>query len=568
MSSSPASLRRALATSSTKLQISKTGSRLIFYLSQFQKYPHPECKSMYDVFARSARVHGSKDCLGERRGDGPYVFEDYTTIHRKARAFGSALVGKLGVKPSNTSNLGIYSKNCSGWFVSALGAISQSVATVPLYDTLGVDAAEFIVNQCDIQVIMVDNAEKTGRLIDIARRMPTLKHVVMIMEEEASEELVERGRQAGISIHRFSDIIAEGHLHPQPETRPKEDDVYIISYTSGTTGTPKGVMLTHRNVLIAIPTSFNYAVDTFAPGYFGEDELLLSFLPLSHMMEQGCHWLMMHYGGAIGYYRGDILKLGEDMQALKPTFFPVVPRLLNRIYDGIMAKVNGSNFIVRTLFHLAYRAKLADFRRGFVQHDSLWDKIVFGKIRTAVGGRVKVILTGSAPISGEVLQTLRMAFGCLMNEIYGLTENTAIGCVTWPADYRAGHCGGPATCTSLKLVDVPEMNYYASEGKGEVLLKGPGVTKGYYKEPQKTAELFDAEGYMRTGDIGHIQCDGTLRIIDRKKHIFKLAQGEYVAPEKIEAMYARVESVQQVFVDGDSLERWLIAVVVPDPEVM
>ncbi|GMT20857.1 hypothetical protein PFISCL1PPCAC_12153 [Pristionchus fissidentatus] len=439
------------------------------------------------------------------------------------------------------------------------------MATIPLYDTLGADTAEFIVNQCEIEVLVVDNAEKAEKLIEIRKRMASLRHIIVIFEDQVTEELVEMGRQAGLSVHRFSDVIKEGERNPKPEVKPKEDD----TYTSGTTGTPKGVMLTHRNMIIAVPTSFNSAVDNFAPGYFGEDEVLLSFLPLSHMMEQDCHWLMVHYGGAIGYYRGNILKLSEDLQTLKPTFFPVVPRLLNRIYDGVMAKVNASNVVVRTLFNVAKWAKLMDLQRhGIFQSDSIWDKIVFGKIRAAVGGRAKVILTGSAPIADDVLQTMRASFGCMMIEIYGLTECSAIGCVTWPADTRPGHCGGPASCTSLKLVDVPEMNYFASEGKGEVLLKGPSVTKGYYKEPQKTAELFDEDGYMRTGDIGWLRKDGTLKIIDRKKHIFKLAQGEYVAPEKIEALYARVGSVQQVYVDGDSMERWLIAVVVPDADAI
>ncbi|KAF8358188.1 hypothetical protein PRIPAC_93183 [Pristionchus pacificus] len=530
----------------------------------YEQYPHKDVYTLYDVFCRSVKVNPTKDCLGERKDDGPYEFEDYATIHRKARAFGSALVGKLGVKAANNSNLGIYSKNCAGWFISALGAISQSLATVPLYDTLGADTAEFIINQCDIQVVVVDNADKTSKLVEIARRMPTLKHIVVIMEDEATEELVERGRKAGITVHRFSSVLAEGERRPMPETRPQEEDVY----TSGTTGMPKGVMLTHRNILMSCIVAFQYTCEIFAPGYFGKDEVLLSFLPLSHVMEQGCHWLIMHFGGSIGYFRGNILKLGEDMQALRPTLFPVVPRLLNRMYDGVMAKVNAASIVARALFKLACWMKLADFNKGYIQHDSIWDRIVFGKIRAAVGGRVKLIMTGSAPIAPEVMQTMRMSLGCALAELYGLTECSAVGFVTWPADPRAGHCGGPAACTSIKLEDVPEMGYFAADGKGEVLLKGPAVTKGYYKEPQKTAELFDATGYMRTGDIGWLLPDGTLRIIDRKKHIFKLAQGEYVAPEKIEALYTRVDSVQQVYVDGDSLERWLIAVVVPDPDVI
>ncbi|GMR46553.1 hypothetical protein PMAYCL1PPCAC_16748, partial [Pristionchus mayeri] len=534
----------------------------------FEKFPLKGCESLYDVFARSARINATKDCLGERISDGPYVFEDYVSIHRKARAFGSALVGKLDVMHANSTNLGIYSKNCPRWFISALGAISQSLAIVPLYDTLGADAAEFIIYQCEIEVIVVDDSEKAIRLIGISPKLPTLKHIVLIQEEEVTQQVVDDGRKVGISVHRFSEIIAEGHLNPMPETRPKGDDVYMISYTSGTTGVPKGVMLSHRNIMSACLVAFEYTLDTFAPGYFGKDEVLLSFLPLSHMMEQSCHWIIMYYGGTIGYFRGNVRKLGEDMQALRPTFFPVVPRLLNRMYDGVMAKVNNANFLVRSLFKLARWAKLADLEKGFIQNDSIWDKIVFRKIRAAVGGRVKLIITGSAPIADEVMQTMRASFGCYLAEIYGLTECSAVATVTWAPDARSGHCGGPVACVQLKLSDVPEMNYFAADGRGEVLVKGPAVTRGYYKEPEKTAELFDEDGFMRTGDIGWLRPDGTLRLIDRKKHMFKLAQGEYVAPEKIEAVYSRVEGVQQCFVDGDSLQRWLIAVIVPDPEAL
>ncbi|GMT20856.1 hypothetical protein PFISCL1PPCAC_12154, partial [Pristionchus fissidentatus] len=529
------------------------------------EYPHEGVKTLYDVFLRSVKVYGKKDCLGERKNDGPYEFEDYETIHKKARAFGSTLVGKLGLKPSNSTNVGIYSRNCARWFISALGATSQSMAIVPLYDTLGADAAEFIINQAEIEVVVVDKAEKAVRLLEIRQRLPSLRHIVVIFENELTEEIREKGAQAGLVVHKFSEIIEEGERNPKPDVKPSEDDIYIISYTSGTTGTPKGVMLTHRNLLVGVLTTVQSILDTFVPGYFGQDEVLLSFLPLSHMIEQNSHWVMMHFGGAIGYYRGDITKLSEDMQSLKPTFLPLVPRLMNRIYDNVMAKVNSASFIVRALFELAKWAKLTDLlRHGIFQSDSIWDKIVFGKIRALIGGRVKFVLFGSAPIADEVLQTLRAAFGCVMLEVYGLTESTAVACVTWPADSRPGHCGGPASCTLIKLEDVPDMNYFAAEGKGEVLLKGTSITKGYYKEPQKTAELFDEDGCMRTGDIGWLRKDGTLKLIDRKKNIFKLAQGEYVAPEKIEQIYARAPLVQQVYVDGNSLERWLIAVVVPE----
>lgn len=217
----------------------------------------------------------------------------------------------------------------------------------------------------------------------------------------------------------------------------------------------------------------------------------------------------------------------------------------------------------RALLNIAYHRKLAIVRRGIVQKDSFWDKVVFNKFQDQLGGKIQLVVTGSAPISGEVLDAARVAFGAHVLEGYGQTECTAMATLTWPFETESGHVGAPANCAKIKLEDVPELNYFSSERKGEILIKGPSVTAGYFKDPEKTAELFDADGYLHTGDIGQILPNGCLKIIDRKKHIFKLAQGEYIAPEKIENVYVQAAVVQQVYVDGNSLENFLIAIVVP-----
>lgn len=178
------------------------------------------------------------------------------------------------------------------------------------------------------------------------------------------------------------------------------------------------------------------------------------------------------------------------------------------------------------------------------------------------------MLTGAAPISPTVLTFLRAALGCQFYEGYGQTECTAGCTLTMPGDWSAGHVGAPLPCNSVKLVDVPEMNYLAANGEGEVCVKGANVFLGYLKDPEKTAEAIDEEGWVHTGDIGKWLPNGTLKIVDRKKHIFKLAQGEYIAPEKIENVYMRSDAVAQVFVHGDSLQACLVAVVVPDPDFL
>ncbi|KAL6727718.1 hypothetical protein Aduo_009571 [Ancylostoma duodenale] len=508
---------------------------------------------------------GNGHCAGTRGADGKYRFRKYSDILRDSQHIASALIGDLGLKPGD--NIGIYSQNRPEWLVSALACVQQSIVVVPLYDTLGPEAAAFIVSQADISVIIVDTVAKARNLASKKTAMPTLKTVVMVDKNDVTADVIEEMKSSGITLISLSDVIEMGAKNPQPQHLPNKDDTYIICYTSGTTGTPKGVIITHRNILANI-SGWAYMIDKLEPEILDNKSLIISYLPLSHMMEQVSHWTTIMYGARIGYFSGSIQRLTEDIKALRPTAFPVVPRLLNRLYGAIQSKVQNGNFLVRMIYNIAYAKKLDLLKQGITTKESFWDKLVFNRIQEQLGGQVQIMATGSAPISEEVLQTCRIALGATIVEAYGQTECTAMATITWPGDWTGGHCGGVAPCCNIKLADVPELNYFAKDGKGEIMVRGPSVTKGYYKDPEKTAELFDEQGFVHTGDVGELLPNGTIRIIDRKKHIFKLAQGEYVAPEKIENVYIRSPVLQQVYVDGNSLERWLIAVVVPEPKVL
>ncbi|KAK5980894.1 Long chain fatty acyl CoA synthetase [Trichostrongylus colubriformis] len=478
-----------------------------------------------------------------------------TVLQRQGNAFPSC------------DRIGIYAQNREEWLITALGCIQQSIIIVPLYDTLGADAASFVVSQAEISVIVVDSLLKAQNLASKKSLMPTLRDMVMMDRDGVTDEFIHEMKEAGIRIIFMKEVIERGWQNPQPRHLPTKEDIYIICYTSGTTGTPKGVIITHANIVANI-SGWIYVLKKFIPEVLTPDLVLISYLPLSHMMEQMSHWSNFIYGASIGYFSGSIPRLLDDINALRPTAFPVVPRLLNRFYDALQSKVQNGGIIARLVYKVAYSKKLALLKQGITTRDSIWDKLVFSKVQAQIGGRVNTMATGSAPISAEVLETCRIAMGATIVEGYGQTECTAMATMTWPGDWTGGHCGGVAPCCNIKLLDVPELNYYAKDGKGEIMIRGPSVTKGYYKDPEKTAELFDEQGFLHTGDIGEMLPSGAIRIIDRKKHIFKLAQGEYVAPEKIENVYIRSLVVQQIFVDGNSLERYLIAIVVPEPKVM
>ncbi|MEE6460823.1 hypothetical protein FKM82_001113 [Ascaphus truei] len=290
----------------------------------------------------------------------------------------------------------------------------------------------------------------------------------------------------------------------------------------------------------------------------------VSYLPLAHMFERLVQCVILCHGARIGFFQGDIRLLMDDLKVLQPTIFPVVPRLLNRMFDRIYGQANTP--IKRWMLEFASKRKEAELRSGIIRNNSLWDKIIFGKVQASLGGKVRLLITGAAPVSPTVLTFLRGALGCQFYEGYGQTECTAGCSLTVPGDWTAGHVGAPMPCNQIKLVDVEEMQYFAAKGEGEVCVKGPNVFNGYLKDAEKTAEALDKDGWLHTGDVGKWLPNGTLKLIDRKKHIFKLAQGEYIAPEKIENIYTRCEPVGQIFVYGESLQAFLVGIVVLDPD--
>jgi len=270
------------------------------------------------------------------------------------------------------------------------------------------------------------------------------------------------------------------------------------------------------------------------------DDAMLSYLPYPHLFEQGLTYFAMINGTRIGYYQGDPLKLVEDAALLKPAVFASVPRLYNRIYSKLKERLDGLTGCTGWLAQYGLKTKIDALRSEAVYENSCFDMLVFRKISNLLGGNVRAMLTASAPIDPVVLEFLKVAFCCPFYEGYGLTESSGGASVTWANDPTGGHVGGPVPEVKWRLMDVPEMQYLSTDEpypRGELCMKGGTIFSGYYKRYDKTKEAFDHKGWLKTGDIALIYPNGSAKIIDRSKNIFKLSQGEYIAPEKLENIF-------------------------------
>ncbi|NWU23070.1 ACSL5 ligase, partial [Dyaphorophyia castanea] len=525
-------------------------------------YYFEDAKTLYEVFQRGVHISGNGDCLGYRKPKQPYQWLTYKQVSDRTKYLGSGLLQK-GCQPSSNQFIGIFAQNRPEWIISEYACYTYSMVAVPLYDTLGPEAIVYIVNKADISVVICDTPAKAEVLLKNCedKKTPCLKIIVLM--DLFDKELKDRGAKVGIEILSLQEVEELGRNNIREPVPPKPEDLSVVCFTSGTTGNPKGAMLTHQNVVSNAAAFLRCTENTIE---CTSSDVAISYLPLAHMFERVVQAVVYSCGAKVGFFQGDIKLLTDDMKTLKPTLFPVVPRLLNRVYDKIQSGANTP--VKRHLLNFAVFMKMAEIKQGIIRNDSIWDKLVFKKVQETMGGRVRIMVTGAAPISPSVLTFLRAALGCQIFEAYGQTECSAGSTFSMPGDWTTGHVGAPLACNIIKLDDVEEMSYFSSNNEGEVCIKGPNVFKGYLKDPEKTAEAIDKDGWLHTGDIGKWLPNGTLKIIDRKKNIFKLAQGEYIAPEKIENVYIRSTPVAQVFVHGESLRSFLIGIVVPDAEML
>uniref|UniRef100_A0A2K5ETD7 Arachidonate--CoA ligase n=1 Tax=Aotus nancymaae TaxID=37293 RepID=A0A2K5ETD7_AOTNA len=484
-------------------------------------YFYKDVTTLYEGFQREIHVSNNGPCLGSQKPDQPYEWLLYKQVAELLECIGSALLQE-GFKAAPDQFVGIFAQNRPEWVIIEQGCFAYSMVIVLLYDTLGSEAITYIVNKAELSLVFVDKPEKAKLLLEGLK-------IIVLMDAYGSE-LVEQGKKCGVEVISMKAMEDLGRADRQKPKPPAPEDLAVVCFTSGTYRQPQ--------------RSTDHSSKCSEIQSFLAQMILITFLPLAHMFERVVECVRLCHGAKIGFFQGDIRLL------------------LNRMFDRIFGQANTT--LKRWLLDFAYKRKEAELHSSSIRNNSLWDKLIFHKIQSSLDGRVRLMVAGAALVSATVLTFLRAALGCRFYEGYGQTECTAGCCLTVPGHWTAGHVGAPMPCNLIKLVDVEEMNYIAAKGEGEVCVKGPNVFQGYLKDPAKTAEALDKDGWLHTGDIGKWLPNGTLKITDRKKHIFKLAQGEYIAPEKAENIYLRSEPVAQVFVHGESLQAFLIAIVVPD----
>jgi len=513
---------------------------------------------------------------------GDYSWMTYGEWGDRIKNFAAGLKGFSGIKSGD--RMLIYAETQRDWMSAAFAGWSNNFSVVTAYATLGAEGAKFAINQTKSAVIIAD-AKLLKVLLQVQKDCPCVKSIVTITEVEAdTKKQLEDG---GVKVTTFDDLVKAGAQTPVAETPPTAEDIAMIMFTSGTTGTPKGVMISHNNI-IATVAGLIPAMDECQ---VTSSDVYASYLPLAHVMEIISEINIVHMGASMGYGNPHTLtdtgvKLAEgtkgDLGTLKPTFVVFAPLVLEKIYNSISVKTSALTGFKKTLFDWGVASGLANFDKGYVGASWFYNMAVFKKIQAMVGGNLKYVITGSAPLDGEVHKFIQTALCVPVRQGYGLTETCAASVIQRVDDNTCGSVGPPLQCVCIQLKDWEEGGYRTADkdnaeigcARGEICIGGPTVSMGYLVDAENPdpavvaknkEEYFEENGirWFRTGDIGAVSANGTIKIIDRKKDLVKLQQGEYVALSKVEGTVKLVPLVENALCHADPVNTFCTVLVCP-----
>jgi len=494
---------------------------------------------LFDILPHYAESFKPKDDVLAGKDNGnwiKYSIKDYIS-HADNISYGLL---QLGIKPGD--NVATISGSRPEWNLVDMGIQLAGAIHVPIYPTISENDYKYILEHADVKVIFVSGRD-TYRKIE--HLVPELKGVIAVYAFKETE-----------GVKHLDELIKLGKSNAQPEKVKeikdaiKPDDLVTVIYTSGTTGNPKGVMLTHYNII----SNFK-AVKDIPP--IGEEGRALSYLPLCHIYERMLVYLYQYLGISV-YYAESPVTVGDNMREIKPDILSTVPRLLEKVYERIInsgRKLTGAKkmiffWAVNVGMHYELNGKKGPYYALKLQ---IARKLVFSKWQEALGGKLKVIVSGGAALQPRLAHVF-WAAGIPVLEGYGLTETSPVIAVNnFEKDgVKFGTVGPILKNTTVRIAE-----------DHEILCKGPGLMLGYYKEPELTAQAIDSEGWFHTGDLGRIEPEGQLKITGRKKEIFKTSFGKYVSPEMVENNLKESEFIDALMVVGEN-QKYAAAIIVPD----
>jgi long-chain acyl-CoA synthetase len=505
-----------------------------------------EATSISGLCLLAALKHGKPDALNQKVDD-EWIHISAVTFVERVQSVTLGLAA-LGIRPGD--RIALLSENRPEWSIVDLAILSLGAINVPIYTTQAVDQIDFILKDSGARAIFISNRKlyRHARAVLAERK---LEHLIFF-DPEVAEDI-----DRGISLESLENT-GQTQARERPEAfdaylgSVRPDDLATIIYTSGTTGEPKGVMLTHNNFMSNV-----FAITKGLP--IGPTDVALSVLPLSHIFERAGFYVFC-YNGVSVYYAASFDQVGENLREVGPTVMTAVPRLFEKVYHRIIKKGMAEKGWKRRIFTSSLAVgqrygELKDTRRRVPARlrlkQELASRMVFSKWREGVGGRLRYFVSGGAPLS-PALSYSYLAAGIPILQGYGATE-TCIVSANRPDNNHVGSVGLPFDGIELRIAE-----------DGEILVSGPNVMRGYYGQPEATAAVLK-DGWFATGDVGHIEKDGRLYITDRKKDLFKLSNGKYVAPQLIESLLKQSEFVNQVTVVGAGRKQ-PAALIVPDWE--
>ena len=494
----------------------------------------------FDILDRYMKEFPREDALGGKKNGNWYTYST-TDYNNKSHQFALGLLA-LGLKKGD--KVATVTTNRPEWNFADMGMSMTGVIHVPMYPNIGEEEYKYILEHSEAKYLITGDRKLYKKL------QPVVKEVPSVQDIYSFEELDE--------VKSYNEILTLGESkRGDLEARLEElkasitpDDLATLIYTSGTTGVPKGVMLTQDNLVS------NFVAHS-KMHHLGKEHRVISFLPLCHVYERSVNYHFQYKGMGI-YYVGNLAQIVTAIKEIKPHMFNSVPRLLEKVYDGFVAKGKELSGIKQSLYfwalrltrHFEYNKKYGSLLRMKIK---IADKLIYSKWREALGGNIVYVVSGGAALQPRIARVLGMA-GMYNLEGYGLTETSPVIAVNNPAtgEMKIGTVGPILEGFEVKIAE-----------DGEILCKGPGVMKGYYKAPEMTAEVMDENGWFHTGDIGVLEDAKYLKITDRKKEIFKLSGGKYIAPQMIENKLKTSNLIEQVMVIGAN-EKFASALISPN----